>query len=70
MDALIGMSPYPQPMDIGEHWAYRPQTKGPFHEVRIVAFGQKRPPRVRVQFVDDEWEDEKRWVPPARLEVP
>jgi hypothetical protein len=57
-------------MQIGEHWAYRPQPKGTFHEVRIVAFGQKRPPRVRVQFVDDVWEDEKRWVPPTRLEVP
>jgi len=57
-------------MEIGERWAYRPQTKGPFHEVRIIALGQKRPPRIRVQFIDDAWEDEKRWVSPARLEVP
>jgi hypothetical protein len=57
-------------MEIGERWAYRPQTTGKFHEVKILAFGLKRPPRIRIQFIEDEWEDEKRWVPPARLEVP
>jgi hypothetical protein len=32
--------------------------------VRIIAIGQKRLLRIRVQFVDDAWEDEKRWYLP------
>jgi len=56
-------------MEIGEYWAYRPRTTGPFHEARVLAIGTKRPPRVRIELVDETWEGDRRWVSPARLEV-
>jgi hypothetical protein len=56
-------------VEVGQHWAYRPRTTGPFHEVKIVAIGTKRPLKIRIEFVDDEREGERRWVSPARLEV-
>lgn len=56
-------------MEVGEHYAYRPGTSGTFHEAVLLAIGVKRPPRVRIRLVGDEWEGEDRWVSPARLEV-
>lgn len=35
----------------------------------MLAVGTKRPPRVHVALVDDQWEGERRWVPPSRLEA-
>ncbi|MBT2501427.1 hypothetical protein [Curtobacterium sp. ISL-83] len=35
----------------------------------MLAVGDKRPLRVRIELLADEWQGERRWVPPARLEV-
>ncbi|MFJ7289229.1 hypothetical protein ACIQUC_13000 [Curtobacterium sp. NPDC098951] len=57
-------------METGERWAYRTaRTSASFHEAVILATGDKRPPRVRIELVDDEWQGERRWVSPSRLEV-
>ena len=54
----------------GEAWAYRTSTSSAtFHEVRVLTVGKKRPARVRIELVDDQWQGERRWVSPARLEV-
>jgi len=35
----------------------------------VLTVGEKPPARVRVELVADEWQGERRWVSPARLEV-
>ena len=55
-------------VEVGQHWAYRLARSG--HEVAEVAarrIGVKRPPRVLVDFIDDDWEGRSDWVPPVRL---
>lgn len=55
---------------VGESWAYRvARGSNSFHEARVLSAGQGRPPRVRIELVDDRWQGERRWVSPARLEV-
>lgn len=56
-------------MDVGEHWAYRASVKDPLTEVRVESVGKKRPPRVKVSFLDDAAEGAVDWVPAARLKV-
>lgn len=41
----------------------------PLVEVRVVKIGSRKPARVRVRFVADEFEGLEEWVPPARLKV-
>lgn len=55
---------------VGERWAYRERAAAPVTQVEVVAIGTKRPPRVQVQFVDNEFEGRVEWVPPGRLKVP
>jgi hypothetical protein len=43
-------------MEEGEHWAYRSNRIGKFAEVTIKAIGTKRPPRVKILWVDDTYE--------------
>ena len=54
----------------GDRWAYRERGPDPLAEVAIVRAGVKSPPRVRVRWVDDEFEGREDWVPPDRLKVP
>ncbi|MEG8035391.1 hypothetical protein QP157_08680 [Sphingomonas sp. LR61] len=35
----------------------------------MLTVGEKRPLRVRIELVEDEWQGERRWVAPSRLEV-
>ncbi|WP_336697482.1 hypothetical protein [Curtobacterium sp. USHLN213] len=57
-------------MEPGQRWAYRSSAAtGVFREAVVLKVGEKRPPRVRIELVDDEWQGERRWVSPARLEV-
>jgi hypothetical protein len=54
----------------GEVWAYRARGQDPLIQVAVVRLGVKKPQRVLVRFVDDEFEGRQDWVPPARLKVP
>jgi hypothetical protein len=54
----------------GEVWAYRARSQDPLVQVAVVRLGVKKPQRVLVRFVDDEFEGRQDWVPPARLKVP
>lgn len=36
----------------------------------MLSVGDKRPIKVRIELIADEWQGERRWVSPARLEVP
>jgi hypothetical protein len=60
-----------QELSEGERWAWRSSlSSSRFHEALILKLDSKKPPRVRVELVGDEWRGERRWVPPSRLEVP
>lgn len=48
-------------------WAYRARWNDPLVQVRVVRVGTRRPPRVLVRFIDDDFEGLEDWVPPARL---
>ena len=54
----------------GEVWAYRARGQDPLVQVEVVRLGVKKPQRVLVRFVDDDFEGQQDWVPPARLKVP
>lgn len=54
----------------GQRWAYRASFTEPLAEVEIVLVGNKRPPRVKVAFVSDEFEGRLDWIPPGRLKAP
>jgi len=56
-------------VDVGEVWAYRARRGDPLARVAVMRFGTGRPARVRVRFLDDEFEGKEEWVPPARLKV-
>ena len=56
-------------MDVGEHWGYRANRHAKFAEVKVLKIGTARPPRVKVEYVDDRFEGKQAWVSPARLEV-
>jgi len=57
-------------MEVGERWAFRRNRHARWAEVEVRKVGTGRPPRVRVEFVADEFEGKVEWVSPARLEVP
>ena len=54
----------------GERWAYRARATDPLVEVEVLRIGKKRPPRVFVRFIDDDFEGREDWVPPSRLKAP
>lgn len=35
----------------------------------MLAVDERKPPKVRIELVADDWRGERRWVPPSRLEV-
>jgi len=55
---------------VGEVWAYRARQQDPLVQVAVARLGVKKPQRVLVRFVDDEFEGLQDWFPPARLKVP
>jgi len=62
--------PQPAVPAAGELWAYRARGQDPLVQVAVVRLGVKTPQRVLVRFVDEEFEGQQDWVPPARLKVP
>jgi hypothetical protein len=57
-------------ISVSDTWAYRTDASSSrFHKAVVLAIGTKRPAKVRVELVADEWQGEQRWVPPSRLEV-
>lgn len=54
---------------IGEVWAYRARQVDELVPVRVVRHGKKKPARIFVRFIDDEFEGQEDWVPPARLKT-
>ena len=58
------------PIEVGQRWAYRKGGRDVVACVDVVRIGSSRPPRVRVRFIDDEYEGREDWVPPGRLKVP
>ena len=56
-------------MDVGERWAYEIPKTYKITQVRIEKIGNKRPPRVLIAFLDDEYEGATDWVTPGRLKV-
>ncbi len=66
-----GGVPYKAPtVQIGEEWAYREKARTPAVRIEIVRVGTARPRRVRVRFLDEEFEGREEWIPPNRLKVP
>lgn len=53
----------------GEFWGYRIRARGELACVRVLKVGTKRPPRVKIRFVDDQYEGREDWVPPPRLKI-
>lgn len=70
MTALAGAVPHPGGPAAGELWAYRARQQDPLVQVAVVRLGVKKPQRILLRFVDDEFEGLQDWVPPARLKVP
>jgi len=56
-------------MDKGERWAYEVPKKYNLTEVLVEKIGTKRPLRVLISYLDDEYEGASEWVPPNRLKV-
>jgi hypothetical protein len=55
---------------VGEHWAYRTgPSSSRFHQAEVLAVGNRKPFRVRIELLADEWQGDRRWVPMSRLEV-
>lgn len=55
---------------IDEVWAYRARGVDSLTPVRVVRFGQRKPPRLLVRFTADAMEGLEEWVPHGRLKVP
>lgn len=54
----------------GDRWAWRTgRAAAQFHEARVLAVGDEKPYKVRIELVADEWQGYRRWVAPSRLEV-
>lgn len=58
-----------EPVEVGQRWAYRKGARDAVACVDVIRVGSSRPPRVRVRFIDDEYEGREDWVPPGRLKV-
>lgn len=63
-------SPFAAEPRVGQAWAYRARGHEPLVQVVVLKIGVKRPARVLVRFVDEEFEGQEDWVPPARLKAP
>lgn len=57
------------PMEIGEVWGYRARQIDPLVRVEVLKIGTRRPARVQMRFLDEQFEGRQEWVPPARLKV-
>jgi hypothetical protein len=55
--------------ELGELWGYRARSRDELACVKVLKVGTKRPPRIKIRFVDDQYEGREDWVPPTRLKV-
>ena len=55
---------------VGSRWAYRAQAGEDLVEVEVIRLGVKKPARLLVRWIADEFEGHQDWVPPTRLKVP
>lgn len=55
---------------VGSRWAYRAGSQDELVEVEVVRLGVKKPARLLVRWIADEFEGQQDWVPPSRLKVP
>lgn len=58
-----------EPITPRQRWAYRKGARDPITCVDVLRLGSARPVRVRVRFVEDDYEGREDWVPPNRLKV-
>lgn len=58
-----------EPITPHQRWAYRKGARDPVTCVDVLRRGSARPARVRVRFVEDDYQDREDWVPPNRLKV-
>jgi hypothetical protein len=54
---------------VGEAWAYRARRRDSPVEVIVVRIGVRKPRRLLVRFVADDFEGRQDWVPPSRLKA-
>lgn len=54
-------------MEIGERWAYEIPKVYTLTEVIVMKIGTRKPARVLIRFIDDEFEGGTEWVTPLRL---
>ncbi|MFI5259061.1 MAG: hypothetical protein ACHQ01_05565 [Candidatus Limnocylindrales bacterium] len=55
---------------LGSRWAYRAASQDELIEVEVLRLGVKKPARLLVRWVANEFEGHQDWVPPSRLKVP
>jgi hypothetical protein len=55
---------------VGSRWAYRAGSQDELVEVEVLRLGVKKPARLLVRWIADEFEGHQDWVPPSRLKVP
>ena len=55
---------------VGSRWAYRAGSQDELVEVEVLRLGVKKPARLLVRWIADEFEGHQDWVPPPRLKVP
>jgi hypothetical protein len=54
---------------VGERWVYRRGENEELAEVEVLRIGVRKPARLLVRFVSDEFEGLQDWVPPSRLKA-
>jgi hypothetical protein len=54
----------------GSRWAYRAGSNEELVEVEVIRLGVKKPARLLVRWIADEFEGHQDWVAPSRLKVP
>lgn len=57
-------------LEPGQRWAYRRLRSDPLVEVTVLKVGNRKPARVQVELLADEFEGSQRWIPPSRLKCP
>lgn len=54
---------------VGDRWVYRRGVNDDLAQVKVLRVGVRRPSRLLVRFVSDEFEGLQDWVPPSRLKA-
>jgi hypothetical protein len=54
---------------VGSRWAYRAGSQDELVEIAVLRLGAKKPARLLVRWIADEFEGHQNWVPPSRLKI-